>query len=78
MRLRCGIQQTLSIAQMQYPMNCTLEPKNFGAERILARCGLYSQPFEATDVLIAFKLIATATKYIEGTLEQTVLQPACC
>ena len=27
---------------------------------------------------IAFKLIATATKYIEGTLEQTVLQPACC
>ena len=33
---------------------------------------------EATDVLIAFKLIATAAKYIEGTLEQTVLQPACC
>ena len=23
-------------------------------------------------------MIATATKYIEGTLEQTVLQPACC
>ena len=27
---------------------------------------------------LAFKLIATAAKYIEGTLEQTVLQPACC
>ena len=26
----------------------------------------------ATDVLVAFKLIATAAKYIEGTIEQTV------
>ena len=28
MRLRCGIPQTLSKAQMQHHMNCTLEPKN--------------------------------------------------
>ena len=40
-------------------------PKRNGAERILARCGLYSQP-------LAFKLIATAANYIEGTIEQTV------
>ncbi len=37
-----------------------------------------TKDLEATDVLIAFKLIATAAKYIEGTLEQTVLQPARC
>jgi len=28
MKLCCGIQQTLSKAQMQHHMNCTLEPEN--------------------------------------------------